>query len=323
MTTTRLIVTQAPQKRRGGLLPWGSPPRARREPAAPQGRKWYQLWFALPAGVLVIGFFFVPFIANAFFAFMQWTGYSQTISFNGLTNFLMLGQLGILGQATVVTVSYALIGMTVQNAIGLTLAKALQHTHAVNTVFRSLFFIPVLISPLAAGYIWKALLQPDGFVNDLISVIVPGQFTFNWLGNDLSALIAVACIDAWKWSGMATLVYIAGLNRIPRQLSEAAVLDGAGPWRRFWGIEFPLLAPAFTFNVVVTLVGAFSAFDVVVSMTGGGPGTATTVLNKAVFDQYGQGLFGTASALNFVVTLLVLCTAVPLIAWLRKREERI
>lgn len=312
MTETRLILTRerGDRRARGG------------SPAAGGHRHWYRMWFAAPSIALVVFFFFVPFAANAVFAFMQWTGYSSTMSWIGLQNFQQLADRGVLWHATFVTLCYAVIGMLVQNTVGLSLAKALQRTGRANTLFRSIFFIPVLISPLAAGYIWKALLQPDGFVNGIIGGVIPG-FDFAWLGHGTTALIAVACIDAWKWSGMATLVYIAGLNRIPRQVIEAATLDGTSAWRRFWSIEFPLLAPALTFNIVITFVGAFSAFDTVVATTGGGPGTATTVLNKAAFDQYGQGFFGTASALTFVVTLLVVITAIPLIAWLRKREERI
>nr|WSY49965.1 extracellular solute-binding protein [Streptomyces sp. NBC_00886] len=90
--------------------------------------------------------------------------------------------------------------------------------------------------------------------------------------------------------------------------------------RRFWSVKLPLLAPAVTFNVVVSLVGAFSALDVVFSTTAGGPGDATTLLNVAVYTQYGQSFFGTASALSFVVTLMVIVTAVPLMSWLRRRE---
>jgi len=85
-------------------------------------------------------------------------------------------------------------------------------------------------------------------------------------------------------------------------------------------VEFPLLAPAFTFNVVLSLIGAFSALDVVFATTDGGPGDATTLLNVAVYNEYGQGLFGTASALSFVVALMAIVAAVPLIGWLRRRE---
>lgn len=284
-------------------------------------RHLHHLWFALPAIVLVLVFFAIPFVANGIFAFTQWTGYSKRISFNGLENFRVLAESGVLVHATLITAVFAVITMAVQNLVGLALAKALQRTGRVNTVFRAIYFIPVLISPLAAGYIWAGLLRPDGSVNAFIGLIVPG-FDFAWLGNDVSALIVVAFIDAWKWSGLVTLIYIAGLNRIPRSVVEASTIDGAGPWRRFRSIEFPLLAPAFTFNLVITLVGSFSALDVIFSTTGGGPGRATEVLNAAVYQQYAQGLFGTASALGLVITLLVVVTAVPLIGFLRSREVR-
>lgn len=313
MQTTRT----APPPGRVATPPAG---RATTLPAAARGpRHRYRWWFALPAIVMVVFFFGLPFIANAFLAFTQWTGFSDTIDFNGFDNFVSLAQLGILGHATLLTVIYALVTMLGQNLVGLVLAKALQRTNRINSVFRSFFFIPVLISPLAAGYIWAAALAPSGPVNAFISLFVPG-FHFAWLGEASTALVTVALIDAWKWSGLVTLVYIAGLNSVNRAVVEASVLDGAGSWRRFRSIEWPLLAPAVTFNVVLTLVGSFSALDIVFATTGGGPGDATSVLNVAVYNQYGQGLFGTSSALSFMIAVLVIIVAVPLIAWLRKRE---
>ncbi|HTR93006.1 MAG TPA: sugar ABC transporter permease [Trebonia sp.] len=282
-------------------------------------RRQSRSWFALPSILLIAIFFGAPFLANVIFAFLRWTSYSSTLSWTGLGNFTEALRLGILLQAIRVTVIYALISMLVQNAAGLGFAKALQTGNRADQVFRSVFFIPVLFSPLAAGYIWAAALQPHGPVNSIIGAVAPG-FEYDWLGHPTSALVAVAVIDGWKWSGLATTVYVAGLNRIPRQMIEAARLDGAGAWRRFWGVEFPLLAPAFTFNLVVTLVGSFSAIDIVFSMTGGGPGTATSVLNVELYSQYSGGLFGMASALGFVITLMVIIVAVPLIAALRRRE---
>jgi raffinose/stachyose/melibiose transport system permease protein len=283
-------------------------------------RRLYRLWFALPAIALLLFFFAGPFLANAVLSFTRWTGFSSVIRFNGLDNFRSLTSLGILGHATLVTVMFALVTMAGQNIVGLALAKTLQHTNRVNGVFRSIFFIPVLISPLAAGYIWAAVLAPAGPMNTLISYVIPGQFNFPWLGDSRSAIVVVGLIDAWKWSGLVTLVYISGLNSIHRSIVEASVIDGAGPMRRFRQIELPLLAPAFTFNVVLTLVGSFSALDVVFATTKGGPGDATSVLNVAVYGQYGQGFFGTSSALSFMIALLVIFTAVPLIWWLRRRE---
>jgi raffinose/stachyose/melibiose transport system permease protein len=130
----------------------------------------------------------------------------------------------------------------------------------------------------------------------------------------------VAFVDAWKWIGLTTLVYIAGLNGVPKELKEAAVIDGATPWTAFWKVVFPLLAPAFTFNIVITLIGAFNAYDVIAATTGGGPGDSTQSINILLRAQYGLGNFGTASALGLTITAMVVLAAVPLVWWLRKRE---
>jgi raffinose/stachyose/melibiose transport system permease protein len=295
--------------------------RTRRSPAgAGRGRRpvrW--IWFLLPALVLVLVFFIVPFVLNIPFAFTQWTAYSPEITFNGFDNFIYLWNNGTLGNAVVVTLVYAVVAMTVQNGIAMTLALALRKTSRINSVYRSIFFLPVLISPLAAGFIWRGIVDPQGPLNAAISVVVPG-FDYAWLGHPVSALLTVAFIDGWKWSGIATLVYIAGLNSIPDELMEAASLDGAGPWKRFWRISFPLLAPAFTFNIATTLIGALSAYDVIASTTSGGPGNSTTTINVALQQQFGSSFYGTASSLGLTVTVLVIVIAVPLVSWLRKRE---
>ncbi|WP_395639505.1 carbohydrate ABC transporter permease [Pseudolysinimonas sp.] len=278
-------------------------------------------WFTLPAITLVAVFFAIPQILNFPFAFSTWTSYSSTITLSGTRNFESLASQGYLQQGITVTVVYALIAMTVQNVVSLTLAYALRESTRLNGFFRTLFFLPVLLSPLSAGFIWRGLLAPDGPVNQAIGVVIPG-FSWAWLGEISTALPAVAFIDAWKWIGLTTLVYIAGINAVPQELIEAAVLDGANAWKRFWRVTFPLLAPAFTFNVVVTLVGAFSAYDIIAATTGGGPGDATRSLNILLRMQWGQGNFGTGSALGLTVTLLVIVVTIPLVAWLRRREVR-
>lgn len=277
------------------------------------------IWFALPSLVLVVLFFLIPFLLNLPFAFSSWSGYSNDIRFTGLANWILLWRSGTLSNAIIVTLVYAVIAMVIQNVVALSLANALRETTRINAFFRSLFFLPVLISPLAAGYIWRAIVAPNGVLNDAIGAFVPG-FDLAWLGDPVAALVTVAFIDAWKWSGIATLVYIAGLNSIPASLLEAAEIDGASPSQRFWRVVFPLLAPAFTFNVVTTLIGALSAYDIIASTTSGGPGISTQTLNVAVQQQFGQSYFGTASTLSLTVTILVVLIALPLVSWLRRRE---
>lgn len=289
----------------------------RRLRRGPSGAGW--IWFLLPSVVLLGLFFVLPFLLNVPFAFSQWSSYSDSIPFVGLDNFRLLWDNGALGGAIKVTLGYAVIAMVVQNTVALPLALALRDTTRVNSFFRSVFFLPVLVSPLAAGYIWRGIVDPSGPLNSAIGFVIPG-FAYAWLGHPMSALFTVAFVDGWKWSGIATLVYIAGLNSIPASLIEAASLDGANSWQRFWFVRFPLLAPAITFNIVTTLVGAIDAYDVIAAATAGGPGTSTTTLNVAVQQQFSYGYFGTASTLSLTVTLLVVTVAVPLVWWLRKRE---
>lgn len=280
------------------------------------------LWFALPAMLFVGVFFVLPQLYNLRFAFSNWTTYSSVISWNGWENFGSLIDQGYLFSSIGITVGYALIAMTIQNVVSLALAYAMKDSTRLNGFFRSLFFLPVLLSPLAAGYIWRGLLASDGPVNDFIGLLIPG-FAWSWLGETSTALAAVAFVDAWKWIGLTTLVYIAGISAVPKDALEAAIIDGATAWQSFWRVTFPMLAPAFTFNVVVTLVGAFSAYDVIMATTGGGPGDSTRALNVVLRMQWGLGNFGSGSALGLTVTVLVIIVAIPLVWWLRKREARV
>ena len=173
------------------------------------------LWFSLPAIVLVGVFFVVPLVINLPLAFSNWTSYSSVITLDGWANFDALLQQGYLFSAIRVTLVYSVIAMIVQNVVSLALAAAMQDATPVNNFFRAVFFLPVLISPLAAGYIWRGILDPQGPLNAVISVLVPG-FDWAWLGETSTALASVAFVDAWKWIGLTTLVYIAGLNGVPK-----------------------------------------------------------------------------------------------------------
>jgi len=278
--------------------------------------------FALPAVLLVVALFAIPLVLNTVLSFTNWSSYTSKITFAGFGNFNFLVRQGYLQKGLVVTLSYAVIAMAGQNLVAIILALALRETNRINSFFRALFFIPVLISPVAAGYIWRAIFAPEGPLNSLIAIALPG-FDYAWLGHGVTALPLVALVDAWKWSGLTTLVYIAGLNSVPREVNEAAVIDGANPVQRFFFVTLPLLAPAITFNIAITLVTALSAYDIIASMTAGGPGNDTTSLFFVMRSQFGQGFFGMGSALALVVTIIVIVITIPLVTFLRRREVRL
>ncbi|MEV6110538.1 sugar ABC transporter permease [Streptomyces sp. NPDC051940] len=270
--------------------------------------------FLLPALLVVTVFYAVPNLLNFALAFTDWSSYSDTVRFTGLANFRELLHEGALVNDLRVTVVYAVVVMVAQNLAGLVLAFALERSCRTHGFFRAVFFLPVLISPLAAGYVFKALLADDGPLNRALGVQV------SWLGSTTWTIVVVALVNAWKFMGVNMLVYIAGLNAIPRELLEAARAEGASRWQVIRSVQLPLLAPAITFNFVTTLIGAFNTFDIVFAMTGGGPGDSTQVLNSFIQQQYAQGYYGYSISMALLLLLLVCAVAFPVLATLRRRE---
>lgn len=208
-----------------------------------------------------------------------------------------------------------------QNLFGLLLALLLERDTRINRFARVMFFIPVIMSALAAGYVFQAMLKPDGAINQILSGVFGTEVTIPWLGSTTWTLLVVALVHSWKWMGLSMLIYLAGLKTINEDVLEAARLDGASSWRTFWEIRFPLLAPAVTFNVATALLGSMNGFDIVQATTGGGPARTTELLNIFIFRTFGQGLFAQATTMSLVLFLVVVVLAFPVIRTLRKRED--
>jgi multiple sugar transport system permease protein/raffinose/stachyose/melibiose transport system permease protein len=281
-------------------------------------RAWAPL--AVPALFFIGAFFLVPLLANLTLAFTNWSGFKNGIQFVGLDNFADLATLDLLSRPIFLTLVYAVVAMVGLNCGGLALALALEDKNRINVFLRSLFFTPVLLSSIAVGFLWRGYLEPDGPANALLGTITGTEVHVAWLAQPTFTIVVLALIDAWKWLGFSTLIYVAGLNAIPRELKDAARVDGAGQGRLFWNVKRPLLAPAFTFNFVIGLIGSLNAFDTIMATTRGGPGTSSTVLNIVIWKQFTGGMYGFASSATLTVALLIVAIAVPVVLILRRRE---
>lgn len=288
--------------------------RAARPGRLPRAAVHHPWWFALPAIAVFTAFFLVPNLLNFYYPFTDWSAYHSSISFTGLGNFRAILDDGSLLRSLRTTVLYAVLAALFQNAFGLVLALLLEEDTRFNRFFRAAFFLPVLISALATGYVFQALLNQDGAVNRLLGTDVA------WLGSTTWTLVVVTVIHGWKWMGLSMLIYLAGLKGIPDDMLEAARIDGAGPWQTFRSVRWPMLAPAVTFNVTTALVGSMNTFDIVQATTGGGPAASTEVFNIYLFRIFGEGLYAQASAMSLVLFLVVVAAAIPLVVGLRRRE---
>nr|WP_218124983.1 sugar ABC transporter permease [Glycomyces harbinensis] len=289
--------------------------------AARPRQKDHPLWFLVPALVVLVVFFFVPTLFNFVYAFTDWSSFKSAINFAGIDNFTSLFTNGTLLNSLKVTLVYAVLVALFQNAFGLGLALLLERDTRVNRAVRVAFFIPVIMSALAVGYIFQALLKPDGALNGILGALTGADVSIPWLGNTTWTIVVVAIVHAWKWMGLSMLIYLAGLKTINEDVLEAARLDGANRWTMFRSIRFPLLAPAVTFNVATALLGSMNGFDIVQATTEGGPGGTTELLNIFIFRTFGQGLFAQATTMSLVLFLLVTILAFPVIRYLRKRED--
>jgi raffinose/stachyose/melibiose transport system permease protein len=178
----------------------------------------------------------------------------------------------------------------------------------------------VLISPLAAGYLFRGILDPNGPLSQALGWVVGHDVSIAWLGNVYFTVFVIALVQVWKSIGIYMLVYIAGLNAIPDSLIQAAQVECASSWQIFRYVKFPLLAPAFTFNLVLSVIGSLQTFELVVSLTQGGPGDATAVLNYLVWQTYSSGAYGYAATINLALFLLIFAISIPLVIGLRRRE---
>lgn len=312
------MTTSAPPKPRPASTRADRPPTPARRRRKASG---YPSWMLWPAFAALLVFFLVPTLLNFVYAFTDWSAFRQGFGFVGTDNFTRLFADGSLLAALRVTLIWAVLVALLQNGFGFLLALLLERDSRVNRGARIAFFVPVLLSPLAVGYVFQALLRPDGALNGVLSAITGSDVAIPWLGSTTWTIVVVSVVQAWKWMGLSMLIFMAGLKTMPTDVLEAARIDGASWWRTLWSVRFPLLAPAVTFNVATALLGSMNGFDTVQALTLGGPARSTEVLNIFIFRTFGQGLYAQATTMSLVLFLTVVVIALPVIMFLRRREN--
>ena len=174
------------------------------------------------------------------------------------------------------------------------------------------------------GYVFTFILQPDtGVLNEFLRGIGLSGLALNWLGDPKIVLFTVCAVESWMWIGFNTAIILAGLQSISTDVYEAARLDGASAWQTTRHITLPLVTPSINTTITLCVIGGFNIFDIVMSMTNGGPNGATQVISKLSYDAMRIGTMGYASAINLIQFLLIVIVISPLLGILRRREPDI
>lgn len=261
----------------------------------------------LPAIAFYLFSSLVPAVRGALYGFTDWDGLSYTFDFIGLDNFRRLFSDATSVGAVTNTLLLTLVVVIAQNAIGLALALALNTQIKSRNVLRTLFFAPVVMTPVAIGFLWRNLLSPNGAVNEGLNALGLSGLTNNWLGDPQLALWTIAAIVVWQMAGYSMVIYLAGLQGVPKDLIEASMLDGAGAWRRFVSVVLPMLRPALTISLVLSIITTLKLFDQVWVMTGGGPGGSTETMSTLLYrTAFVFGDYGLSTAMALVLSVIVI-----------------
>jgi raffinose/stachyose/melibiose transport system permease protein len=295
---TELVIVPASERKRR----W----RGRRGGALQLGH-W---WWALPGVVLVFAVHYVATAIGGFFAFTDWTGIG---AFNliGWANFEKIfadpSKVLALGN----TLFLAFSAVVISNIAGVALAFGLNRTLRTRYALRALFFMPVVMSPLATSYIWKFIFDYNGPLNVVLRSVGLEELARPWVADPTFAIWTVLVVVAWQNTGIAMVIYIAGLTSIPMEIEEASALDGAGLWKRFWFIQLPSIRPAVAIATTLGLINSLRIFDQIMALTAGGPAGASETLATQVYKQtFALGNFGYGAALALVLTVIILIFAV-------------
>lgn len=296
-----------------------SPPASVIEPAAPVARKptrhgGLSAWaFALPALIVYVVFLVYPAASSLWFSFTDWDGLSSGYNLVGLQNYIEMTRDAVVWTAARNNVLWTLVTLTIPVVLGLGLAILLDGKVRGKPILRLIFYMPAVLPLVSIASIWGWLYNPEyGAINEALRLIGLDSLTQAWLGQDSTALASVMVPAIWLRTGFPMLLYLAALQGIPNELYEAAVVDGATPWQKFWFVTMPSLKPAHYIVVALSLIDSFKVFDLIYAMTYGGPGTSTQVMGTwmyaNVFQYYNAG-YGTAIAV--VITVVAVAVSIP------------
>jgi len=252
--------------------------------------------FMLPLLVVNAVVVAVPSLSSLYYSFTDWTGIGDA-HWVGLDNYVEMAADDDFRNALVHNLEWTAFFLVVPMTMGLFGAYALTRITRFRLLFRVIYFLPYTVASVVVAAIWQNLLSPDIGLGRVVGI--------NPLGSQALALPSVAFVNNWAWWGFLVVVFLAAMQGVPRELYEAASLDGAGPSRQFWSITLPSIQPTFVFLGLMTIIWSFLSFDYVFILTQGGPAGATDVLSTLLYREAFASLrAGYASAVGVVMALI-------------------
>ncbi len=281
--------------------------------------------FLIPAIGLFLIFLVYPLLKGIQISFLKYS-INPTIpsAFVGLNKYLQIFQDGTVLTAIRNTLVYTAVTVPGQMVIAMLAALLINTITRGKVFFRTLYYFPVVTSWMIVSLLFLYLFQsPDGFINYfLVNVFHVISQPVAWLSSAGTAMVPIIALGIWKGIGWSMIIYLAALQTIPHELLEAAAIDGASAWSRFWGVTLPLIGPTVVFTLVMLIIGAFNVFISVYLITGGGPMQQTEVMLSYMYQQaFAYINFGYGAALSFVMAIIIVTISILQMKYLRRPQE--
>lgn len=282
-------------------------------------------YLALAPVLLFLGIFlYIPVVLDFVYSAHAWNSLSPTWRFVGLSNFRDLLHDALFWQGLRGNVLYAVVSLIAQVALALVLAAVLESGAIgtrLSTFFRVSYFIPSIMPITVIGLLWQILYQPDvGLIDQALHATGLGALAHAWLGEEATALPAIVAVSQWQWLGYITVLFVVAIRAIPRELYEAAQIDGARAWRTFWHVTVPGVSETTVLMGLITIFGAVKVFDIVWVMTGGGPNNASEVLGSYMYrSAFRDDRVGYAAAIAVVMFGICSVVGAAQLYWSRRR----
>lgn len=283
--------------------------------------KTYSYWLLVPGVLIYFVIFVIPTISSFYFAMTRWN--LRTAEWVGLDNFITFLSQPSTQYSIGHTFLYAGVTTLVKAVVGLLLAvwlsdKALKSAGYIKTVL----YFPAMLSTVVVGIAFSAILHPSsGIVNQVIMEL--GGSKIQWLNDSKIALWVVMFADIWKTIGINILIYLSGIAAISKDYYEASSLDGASKWQQFRNITLPLLIPSISSAITLSLIGGMKNYELIWTMTEGGPGYSTEVLGTVAYKLFARGNYGLATAGQVIIFIIVCLIVFPINSWLSKKAVEV
>lgn len=279
----------------------------------------YSLWLAAPGFLIFILIFVLPTLASFYYGFCNWN--LREAEWTGLNNFKQFFTMYNTKDAIWNTFRFTFWESLIKVVGGLLLAVVLTSGIKSQNYLKVIIFLPTLFGSVVVASAWSSIMHPDGILNQFLGLF--GLEPVKWLTGHEWAMTSVIIVEVWKGIGTALILYIGGLSAIPKIYYEAAAIDGVTPVKQFFSITLPLMVP--TINSVLTLcmISGLRNYDLIYSLTGGGPGFETEVLGSTIYKLFATSSYGIATAGYMIIFVLACVIVLPINHWVGKRTEEL